>query len=61
MLIQELLHLLNYTGWLINEKSKSLINISKVKPGHFANYLFVSSNLIDEFNRNYAYLLTSKI
>ncbi len=58
---QELLHLLNYTGWLINEKSKSLINISKVKPGHFANYLFVSSNLIDEFNRKYVYLLASKI
>ena len=58
---QELLHSLNYTGWLINEKNKFLINISKVQYGHFANYLFVSSNLTDEFNRNYAYLLTSEI
>lgn len=58
---QELLHSLNYTGWLINEKSKFFIDINQVKSGYFANYLFVSSKLINEFNHNYAHLLRSEI
>lgn len=58
---QELLHSINYAGWLINEESKNLVDIKQVKPDHFANYLFVSPNLINQFNHNYAHLLASEI
>jgi FkbM family methyltransferase len=50
---QKILDSVAYTGWLIDETRKNLLDINQVELGSFANYLFVSPNFIDEFKFNY--------
>jgi FkbM family methyltransferase len=56
---QEILLSMAYQGWLIDENLRLLVDINKIEPGTFANYLFVSPKVINEFQNNYANLVQS--
>ncbi|MFB8791488.1 MAG: FkbM family methyltransferase [Potamolinea sp.] len=51
---QQILSSANYDGWLIDEKQKILSDVNSVVADEFANYIFVSSNLINDFQQQYA-------
>lgn len=57
---QQLLDSLNYKGWLIDETNRRLVDISQVEEGQFANYLFVSPGVINDFTHRYASLLKAE-
>lgn len=57
---QQLLDSFNYKGWLIDETSRRLVDISQVEQGQFANYLFVSPSVINDFSHRYAILLKAE-
>lgn len=54
---QEILNYAGYTGWLIDETKRVLVDINKVEFGNFANYLFVSPTLTNKFKHHYINLL----
>jgi hypothetical protein len=56
---QKLLDSVGYTGFLIDETRKKLVDINQVELGNFANYLFVSPKFIDGFKFHYASYIKS--
>lgn len=56
---QKLLDSVGYTGFLIDETRRKLVDINQVELGNFANYLFVSPKFIDEFKFHYASYIKS--
>jgi hypothetical protein len=57
---QQLLDSFNYKGWLIDETNRMLVEISQVEEGQFANYLFISPGIINDFTHRYASLLKAE-
>ena len=56
---QEILLSMTYKGWLIDEELRLLVDINKVENNTFANYLFVSPKVINDFQENYGNLVQS--
>lgn len=57
---QQLLDSFHYQGWLIDETNRMLVDIAQVEEGQFANYLFVSPGVINDFTYRYASLLKAE-
>ncbi|MGB5962191.1 MAG: FkbM family methyltransferase [Coleofasciculaceae cyanobacterium] len=50
---QELLFNLGYSCWLIDEQKKKLIPVHKIADNSFGNYIFVNTNQINQFEKEY--------